>query len=88
MENLEIKMLRQELTALREQFADLRAAQHNDRDQAIKAIKELYTEMYQYVADIHDYLWPVVHKIFPEFAESKKQIDAFLSRRTAVKKDR
>ena len=80
METHEIKMLRDEIKSLRDQISDLRAAQENDRKEAIAAIREVYTSAYQYIADIYDYLWPVVHKNFPEYAKTRKQLDAIIKR--------
>lgn len=85
-------MLRQELETLKRQVADLTAAQNNDRAEAIKAIgaandavTEVHAEMCQCLAEIHEVLWPIVHKNFPEFAKTKQQIDAILMRRGATK---
>lgn len=81
-------MLRQEIECLRAQLVDLRAAQDNDRAEAIKFILDVEKSIHQYIADIHDYLWPVIHKLFPTFAESKKQIDAFMKGRSAAGGDK
>jgi hypothetical protein len=92
MDKFETKMLRQELEALRLQVADLAAAQNNDRTEAIKAINaandavtEVHTDMCQYIAEIHDVLWPIVHKNFPEFAKTQQQIDAIIKRHRPTK---
>jgi len=50
-------------------ITDLKAAQNNDRDEATKAI-----------SDIYDHLWPVIHKIFPKYAEINRQIDDVIKR--------
>lgn len=84
MENEEIKILKEEIESLRWQMASLKATQDEDRRQAIKLSKEIYQSTYQFIADIHDYLWPVVHKLFPKYAESQKQIDAFMKSRLPV----
>ena len=80
MENIEINKLREEIELLKSQVADLKSAQDKDFDELSKLIKEVYTNAYQYIADIYDFLWPVVHKLFPEYASNKKQIDAIIKR--------
>jgi hypothetical protein len=76
----ETKILRHELDSLKIQFADLKAAQNLDREEAIKAINEVHAESCRYIADIYDHLWPVLHKTFPKYAEVKKQIDDIIKR--------
>lgn len=79
MDHYEIKMLRQEIQALRAQLDDLTKAQNNDRAEAIKAINEVHKEKCEDVTKIHVLLWPLIHKIFPNFAATNQQIDAILA---------
>jgi hypothetical protein len=83
----ETKTLRQEIEALKLQFADLKAAQNMDREEAIKAINEVHAESCRYVADIYNHLWPVLHKIFPKYAEVKKQIDDIIIRHDTSRRE-
>lgn len=70
----EFETLKKEVRELRASIADIRRAFELDSDNTTGHIKSIY----QYIADIHDYLMPVVHKVFPGFTEDKKQIDAFM----------
>lgn len=79
-----IAALEKEVADLKAQVADLSTTQDRDFEEVNKLIKDVYTNAYQYIADIHDYLWPVIHKLFPNFAESQKQIDAFMKGRSAA----
>jgi hypothetical protein len=84
----EIHILRKEIDFLKTQIADLKATQDKDFEEVNRLIRDVYTNSYQYIADIHDYLWPVIHKLFPKYAESQKQIDAFMKRRSAAGGDK
>jgi hypothetical protein len=77
MESIEIQKLRTEIAELKNSVAELERALDLDSDSTTHHIKALY----QYVADIHDYLMPMVHKVFPGFTQDKKQIDAFMKGR-------
>ena len=92
MSDHETKILRQELEALRLKVADLTAAQNNDRAEAIKAIlglddalTEVNADMCRCIAEIHEVLWPVVHKNFPDFAATQRQIEAIIKRHGRTK---
>jgi hypothetical protein len=80
----EIMGLRKEISELRAQIDDLIKAQNNDREEAIKAIKDVYTTSYQSIAKIHDFLWPVVNKVFPKWAASERQIAEFMKGRIPI----
>ena len=84
METKEITMLRQEVAELRAKLDDLTKAQNIDREEAIKAIKDVYTTAFQSIKDIHDYLWPLVNKVFPKWAASEKQIAEFMKGRNPM----
>jgi hypothetical protein len=70
----EIALLKKEIETLRAEIADVRDAL---KCESTNTTKHLNT-MYRYFSDIHSYLMPVVHKVFPGYANSKKQIDAFM----------
>jgi predicted nucleic acid-binding Zn-ribbon protein len=80
--------LETELDALRKRTAMLEA-QVNDlsKSLAIQAqdFDEHLTATYQHIADIHDLLMPVMSKVFPGFAETRKQIRAFVRGREGKK---
>lgn len=84
METKEITMLRQEIAELRARIDDLTKAQNIDREGLLAANKDTYQSCYQFIAEIHDYLWPLVHKVFPEYAKGQKQIDAFMKGRNPI----
>jgi hypothetical protein len=81
MSNDEIASLKNEIANLNTTVAELRARidgigralmdESTNNTQHFKAI-------YRYIADIHDYLMPVLHKVFPGFEAAKKQIDTFM----------
>jgi hypothetical protein len=71
----EIEQLRAEVRELKASLADVRHALESDS--ATDHIKTLY----QYIADIHDYLMPVVNRTFPGFAADKERIEAFMQGR-------
>jgi hypothetical protein len=81
MSNDEIAFLKNEIATLNKTVAQLRERidsigralmdESTNNTQHFKAI-------YRYIADIHDYLMPVLHKVFPNFKAAKKQIDAFM----------
>ena len=74
-------MANDEITALKKDIETLRAEIADVRD-ALKAETVNVTHhvgaIYQYIRDIHEYLMPIVHKVFPGYAAAKKQIDAFM----------
>ncbi|WP_145754629.1 hypothetical protein [Nitrospirillum amazonense] len=80
MENEELLKIRNEISELRSQLSDMKAEYDSNFDSVNNLIKEVYTNAYQYIADIYDLLMPLVHKIFPQYAASKKQIDAIIKR--------
>lgn len=80
MDGNEINELRDEIASLKKEIVDLKAVQDSDRANTISSLNGLYTDTFQYIADIHDYLWPMFHKLFPKFADEKQAIDAFLMR--------
>ena len=73
--------LEAELDALRKRTAALEARVEDlSKGLAIHAqdYDEHLTATYQHIAEIHDLLMPVVHKVFPGFAAARKQISAFM----------
>jgi hypothetical protein len=78
----QVVALQYDVSHLKALYDDLRKAQDNDRTEAIKADKEIYTDANRHFADIYDYLWPLVHKVFPKCAEAQKEIDAVTKRRS------
>lgn len=36
------------------------------------------TRLYAYLTEIHDLLWPVVHKVFPNYADDQAAIDRII----------
>jgi len=81
MSNDEIASLKNEVTALNKKIADMQA----EIDDIGKALMrettnntQHYGAIYRYIADIHDYLMPILHKVFPNYQAAKKQIDAFM----------
>ena len=79
MDHYEIKMLRQEIQVLRAQIDDLTKAQNNDREGLGKAINEVHKEKCEDVTQIYVLLWPLIHKIFPDFVATTQQIDTILA---------
>jgi hypothetical protein len=74
MSDEEIVALRKEIETLRAQIVDVREALFAETDNNTHHFRMVY----RYIADIHDYLMPVVHKVFPGYAAAKKQIDTFM----------
>ena len=83
MDNAEIQKLRAEIAELKSSVTDLRRAHDMNADDTTDHIKSIY----QFIADIHDYLMPTVRKVFPGFAEDKKRIDTFMLGRSSPNKD-
>lgn len=69
-------MVRAEIKALRAEVADIRAALKSESADNTKH----FNAIYRYLADMRDHLMPVVHKVFPGFTDTRKQIDAFMER--------
>ena len=70
----DITILKREVETLRAEIVDLRHALFAETDNNTHHFRMVY----RYIADIHDYLMPVVHKVFPGYAAAKKQIDTFM----------
>ncbi len=84
METKEIAMLRQEVAQLRARIDDLTKALEIIREWSIEANRDTYKTCYEAIAELTDYLWPVIHKVFPQYAETKDQLDAILKRRKPI----
>jgi predicted nucleic acid-binding Zn-ribbon protein len=88
MAETELESLKRDVAALNKTVAELRARidsvgqalmnESTNNTQHFKAI-------YRYIADIHDYLMPILHKVFPNYKAAKKQIDAFMEQYGAPK---
>lgn len=76
MTNEEIAALRKEIETLRAEVADIRGALKDEAE----STTENFRSVYRFIADIHDYLMPVVRKVFPGYCAAKKQIDDFMER--------
>jgi hypothetical protein len=74
MQNEEIIAIRKEIAALRAEVVDVREALKLESTNNTQHFRSVY----RYIADIHDYLMPVVHKVFPGYTAAKKQIDKFM----------
>ena len=78
MPDTEIAMLRKEfereLAKLRAEITELGEALKIECDSTTKHIKLIY----RFVGTINEHLKPVVDKVFPGYAETKKQIDALV----------
>lgn len=75
-ENLALK---RRVEVLESQMADLLQAFKAEVDNTTQHI----TTIHQFLRDIHDYLMPVVDKVFPGFSATKKQIDKFMAKSTS-----
>jgi hypothetical protein len=60
---------------LQAQVADLMAASKVQ----VEAYKYQVDSTADHIIEIHDLLWPLVHRVFPGFAKAKKQIDAIVN---------
>lgn len=69
-----VEALRERVELLAAEIADLKRAFKIELDSNLEHAEATY----QYIADIHDYLMPVVRKVFPGYAAAEKQIDRFL----------
>jgi hypothetical protein len=72
-----VEALRERVKLLAAEIADLKRAFKIELDSNLEHAEATY----QYIADIHDYLMPVVRKVFPGYAAAEKQIDHFLGGR-------
>lgn len=59
-----------EMESLKAQIADIGAAFRSN----VTHNSDHFQSIYQYLADIHDQLWPLVHKVFPGSAKTQDQI--------------
>jgi hypothetical protein len=78
METNEIKMLRQELAALKEknislerEIASIKKLQDFDREQMLKHVRDRLHEL-------DEYIFPTFHKVFPDYAATTRRIDTIL----------
>jgi hypothetical protein len=76
MSGQELDELRCKISTMRAEIAELRRAVKEESTRMTPIIKSGY----RYIADIHDYLMPVVHKIFPGYVAARKQVDEFMER--------
>ncbi len=76
METDEIQRMRSDIETLKAQIADLRAALEFESANTTQFIKEYGNGL----ADAFELLMPVVYKVFPNYAASKKSVDQFLAR--------
>ena len=74
MQDEEFIALRNEVAKLRAEVADIRQAIECESTNST----EHFQSVYRFIADIHDYLMPVVRKVFPGYSAAKKQIDEFM----------
>lgn len=84
MKDVEIQKLKDEVAELRIIVADTTRA----LELLSGSTKDHFATTYQYINDIHDYLFPVVHKVFPGFAEDKEKIDDLMGGRRSPSKGR
>jgi hypothetical protein len=70
-----LEALGERVEFLAREIADLKRAFKIELDSNLEHAEATY----QYIADIHDYLMPVVRKVFPGYAAAQKQIDRFLA---------
>jgi len=81
MTNDEIASLKNDIAILNQKVAEL-YERTSDTSKALRSlstgITEHFGKIYRYIADIHDYLMPILHKVFPNYEAAKKQIDAFM----------
>lgn len=69
--------LTKRIEALEGEVADLKKAFEIE----LKSNLEHAEATYQYIADIYDYLMPVVRKVLPDYARTQKQIDRIIRAR-------
>jgi len=67
-------MLRREVAFLRSEVSDLCEALAIEGDSTTKHVKTIY----KMIGMINEHLKPVVDKVFPGYAETRKQIDALV----------
>jgi hypothetical protein len=86
------KRLDSEIDPLKERIMDLREALESEVTNTTEHVNALYghiKSIYQFLTEIHDLLWPLVHKMFPGFTETWKQWDSILkNRNNSSSKDR
>ena len=73
MKNAEISALRKEIAALRKEVADVQDALNCESAN----VAEHFAVLYRFIAELHEYLMPVVRKMFPTYT-GKKYIDEFM----------
>jgi predicted nucleic acid-binding Zn-ribbon protein len=73
MPNDHIKDMQRQIADLQKQVADLRRDLGRESQDTTTHIKKIH----QYIVDINDYLWPVVRKVFPNYAKDLRAIDRF-----------
>jgi hypothetical protein len=83
-----IEHLEREVASLRAQLEDISRAQTMDRDSAIKAILKVNKDNGQDIAEIYEYLWPVIDKLFPNMRDSLKHAKAALKSGGATSGDK
>ena len=49
-------------------------AEVTDTTKHINSLNDEFRNVFQYIADIHTELWPLVHKVFPDRAKTQDQI--------------
>jgi predicted nucleic acid-binding Zn-ribbon protein len=77
--------LLEKVERLETQIVDIREALKLESTNTTEHINSVY----KYLAEIHDLLWPLVHKAFPGFAETWKQWDSILkNKKNPSSKDR
>jgi len=69
----ETKELQRQIADLQKQIDDLRRVLSRESWDTTAHIKKIH----QYIVDIHDFLWPVVRKVFPAYAKDLRAIDRF-----------
>ena len=72
-----VEALRERVESLAAEVADLKRAFKIELDSNLEHAEATY----QYIGNIHDYLMPVVRKVFPGYAAAEKQIDHILGGR-------
>ncbi len=72
MESDDLNKIKGEISSLKTQIASIHAMMKKESDSTTRHIEYIY----KYLSDIHDFLWPVVRKVFPNYAKDRKRIDA------------
>ena len=76
----DIAFLKAEIESLKSKVTALEKTQDRDFVEINNLIKEVYTNAYQYIADIHDIIRPIEQKIFPNARQTRKQIEAIVGK--------